>query len=150
MRLWHLLTTFKGRIGRKAWWTGLIVYAILNIGGGLILNPEYFTAEVLPPANMPDTIWQAILLIPLAAITAKRGNDRDWPAWIAPTFVAANAFNLAAPHLGLEIGAGVPGAGGIVFAILAIFVLTVFVDNGFVRGTQGPNRHGDDPLAHTA
>lgn len=150
MRLLPLLTTFHGRIGRKSWWIGLIVYAVLNLTGGFILNPEYFTAEEIPPANMPDSIWQLALLVPLAAITVKRGNDRNWPAWLAPTFIAANAFNLAAPYAGFEIGAGAPGAGGVAFVILAIFVVVVFIDNGFVRGTDGPNRHGPDPLAPNA
>jgi uncharacterized membrane protein YhaH (DUF805 family) len=147
MRLLPLLTSFQGRISRKSWWIGLIIYATLNIGGGLILNPEYFFAEEIPPANVPDTLWQLLLVVPLTAITAKRGNDRDWPSWLAPTFAAANVFNLVAPYLGFEIGFGAPGANGILFSVLAIFVLIVFIDNGFVRGTDGPNRHGPDPLA---
>jgi uncharacterized membrane protein YhaH (DUF805 family) len=88
-----------------------------------------------------------LLVVPLTAITAKRGNDRDWPSWLVPTFAAANVFNLVAPYLGFEIGFGAPGANGILFWVLAIFVLIVFIDNGFVRGTDGPNRHGPDPLA---
>jgi uncharacterized membrane protein YhaH (DUF805 family) len=33
--------------------------------------------------------------------------------------------------------------------LLALFVYFVFalIDNGFVRGTDGPNRYGPDPLA---
>jgi uncharacterized membrane protein YhaH (DUF805 family) len=147
VNLINLLTSFSGRIGRKSWWIGLAIYAVLNIGGGFILNPEYFTAEEIPPANVPDTIWQLFLLVPLTAITVKRGNDRNWPAWIAPTFAAANAFNLLAPFLGMEIGLGAPGVSGVTFWILAIFVLIVFVDSGFVRGSDGPNKHGPDPLA---
>ncbi|WP_295557358.1 DUF805 domain-containing protein [uncultured Hyphomicrobium sp.] len=147
MRLLPLLTTFRGRISRKPWWIGLIVFAVLNIGGGLILNPEYFTAEDIPPANVPDTIWQLMLLFPLTAITVKRCNDRDWPSWVAPASTAANALNLVAPYAGFEIGFGARGAGGVVFWIIAVIVLAVVIDNGFVRGADGPNRHGPDPLA---
>jgi uncharacterized membrane protein YhaH (DUF805 family) len=146
-RLWPLLTAFRGRISRKQWWIGLLIYAVLNIGGGMVLNPEYFFSEDIPPANVPDTIWQLFLLVPLTAITVKRGNDRNWPSWLAPAFAAANAFNLVAPYLGFEIAASATGVDRVLFWILATFVLILFVDNGFVRGTDGPNRHGPDPLA---
>ena len=150
MNLLFLLTSFRGRISRKSWWIGLVIYAAANLAGGFVLNPEYFTADELPPANWPDTIWQLACLIPLTAITVKRGNDRNWPSWIAPAFAAANVFNLLAPFLGMQIGAGSPGADGVAFWLLAIFALTVFIDNGFVRGSDAPNRHGPDPLARPA
>jgi uncharacterized membrane protein YhaH (DUF805 family) len=145
--LLSLLTSFHGRISRKAWWIGIVIFTVANLAGGFVLNPEYFTADELPPANWPDTIWQLACLVPLTALTVKRGNDRNWPSWIAPAFAAANVFNLLAPFLGLQIGAGSPGADGVAFWMLAIFGLIVLVDNGFVRGTDGPNRHGPDPLA---
>jgi uncharacterized membrane protein YhaH (DUF805 family) len=147
VNLLYLLTSFSGRISRKSWWIGLVIYAVANLAGGFVLNPEYFTADEIPPANWPDTIWQLACLIPLTAITLKRGNDRNWPRWLAPAFTAANVFNLLAPFSGLQIGAGTPGAGGVAFWMLAIFVLIVFIDNGFVRGSDGPNPHGPDPLA---
>lgn len=149
-RLWPLLTSFRGRISRKQWWIGLLIYAVLNIGGGMVLNPEYFFAEDIPPANVPDTLWQLFLLVPLTAITAKRGNDRNWPSWLAPAFVAANVFNLVAPYLGFQIGYGASGIDRVLFFVLAIFLLILFVDNGFMRGTDGPNRHGADPLVQVA
>jgi len=148
--LWPLLTTFSGRISRKPWWIGLLIYAALNIGGGMVLNPDYFFAEDIPPANVPDTLWQLFLLVPLTAITVKRGNDRNWPSWLAPAFVAANVFNLVAPFLGFEIGANATGVDRVLFWVLAVFLLILFVDNGFMRGNDGPNRHGPDPLAPVA
>ena len=148
MHLLFLLTSFKGRISRKSWWIGLAIYGLANLAGGFVLNPEYFTADEIPPANWPDTIWQLACLVPLTAITVKRGNDRNWPWWIGPAFAAANVFYLLAPFSGL--GSGAPGASGVAFWILAIFGLIVFIDNGFARGTNGPNRHGPDPLASEA
>jgi uncharacterized membrane protein YhaH (DUF805 family) len=35
----------------------------------------------------------------------------------------------------------------ILFWLLSIAGLFVFVENGFMRGTDGPNRYGPDPLA---
>jgi uncharacterized membrane protein YhaH (DUF805 family) len=146
VHLLFLLATFRGRISRKQWWIGLVMYALANLAGGFVLNPEYFTADEIPPANWPDTIWQLACLVPLTAITVKRGNDRNWPWWIGPTFAAANVFYLLAPFSGLEFGSGAPGASGVAFWILAIFALIIFIDNGFARGTPGPNRFGPDPL----
>ncbi len=151
MHLLFLLTSFKGRISRKSWWIGLAIYGLANLAGGFVLNPEYFTADEIPPANWPDTIWQLACLVPLTAITVKRGNDRNWPWWIGPAFAAANVFYLLAPfsrgwRLDPALQAQAASRSGYWRSSGSI----VFIDNGFARGTNGPNRHGPDPLASEA
>jgi uncharacterized membrane protein YhaH (DUF805 family) len=62
---------------------------------------------------------QVVLLVSGLAVSAKRWHDRDKSAWW------------------LLIGL-VPLIGGI----------WALVENGFLRGTLGPNRFGPDPLGH--
>ncbi|WP_210760769.1 DUF805 domain-containing protein [Azohydromonas sediminis] len=59
-----------------------------------------------------------VLLWPSLAISIKRWHDRDKSAWWV--------------LVGL-----IPVIGG----------LWLLIENGFLRGTPGPNRYGDDPLA---
>ncbi len=37
-----------------------------------------------------------------------------------------------------------------VMIIVGLAFLFAFIDNGFLRGTRGPNRYGPDPLNETA
>jgi uncharacterized membrane protein YhaH (DUF805 family) len=65
-----------------------------------------------------DLIVNALLLWPALAVSVKRWHDRDKTGW----WVLLNAV----PVIGW---------------------LWALIDNGFVRGTAGPNRFGADPLA---
>ena len=141
-----LLTSFRGRISRKSWWIGYIIMFFGSLLGTALLNPEFFTAEQIPPSSWPDTIWQLAWLIPGTAITVKRLNDRDWPWWPGYVVGALIAFLYLAPHFGLQIDPQASGMGRVLFGVLAVLLLLVFVDNGFNSGTDGPNRYGPDPL----
>jgi uncharacterized membrane protein YhaH (DUF805 family) len=150
MRLLPLLTTFHGRIGRKSWWIGLVIWLIGNMAGMYLFDLELFASDEVPRLNWPDTIWQLAWLVPLAAITVKRCNDRDWPAWPGYVFVALYAVYILGPHFGLLLTPGSPGIGGVAFWIVAMAQLLVLIDNGFFHGTDGPNRYGPDPLSPDA
>src|SRR5262245_5792116 len=95
----RLLTSFRGRIGRAQWWLGLIVVGVANVLGGMLLNPDFFFAEELPPPSWPDTIWQIVTLYPLTAITVKRFNDTDRPALLGYLFAPCGAALYLGPHL---------------------------------------------------
>jgi len=143
----QLLTTFQGRISRKPWWIGFVITLIGSIFGTLLFNPETFTSKEMPPPSWPDTVWQLVWLIPGIAITVKRFNDRDWPWWLGYAFGAVGVFDFVAPHFGLPIDPTAGGVGAVAFWVSAAVLLFAFVDNGFSRGTDGPNRYGPDPLA---
>jgi uncharacterized membrane protein YhaH (DUF805 family) len=95
-------------------------------------------------------VWTVLMLIPGTAITVKRFNDRGWPWWLgyACNFVWLLAF--VAPHFGIIIDpdAALPNAVG--FWLLFAATIAVFIDNGFLRGEAGANRHGEDPRADGA
>jgi uncharacterized membrane protein YhaH (DUF805 family) len=52
-----------------------------------------------------------------------------------------------APHFGQAVAPQSSAVLMVLFWICAAYLLFAFVDNGFVRGTDGPNRYGADPLA---
>jgi uncharacterized membrane protein YhaH (DUF805 family) len=142
----ELLTTFHGRIGRRQWWIGFAITLAGSLFGTLLFNPELFTASEPLPPRWPDTIWQLAWLVPGTAITVKRFNDRDWPWWLGYALAALGAFVYIAPHFGLLIDPEAAAAGALVFWIFLAAILAAFIDNGFLRGSQGPNRYGPDPL----
>jgi uncharacterized membrane protein YhaH (DUF805 family) len=143
----ELLTTFRGRINRARWWLGFVITLIASVAGTILFNPQAIFGEGVPPPNWPDTIWQLALLIPGTAITVKRFNDRDWPWWLGYAFGAFGALIYILPHAGLLIDPDGDWPGAIAFWLFFAALIAAFVDNGFLRGTRGPNRYGPDPLA---
>ena len=84
------------------------------------------------------------------ALSVKRLHDRDrtgwWLLWQILIIVVAVILIMVAITVPKEQGAlwyALAGAAG-----LAAFAISVwlFVEIGFLRGTQGPNRFGPDPL----
>jgi uncharacterized membrane protein YhaH (DUF805 family) len=148
--LFSLLFSFTGRINRAKWWLGLVILGVANIAGGLVINPGLFFADAPPPPSLPDTLWQMALLVPMTAITVKRFNDTDRPAWLGFLFLPLGVLLYLGPHL--KEWTGSVDATKLLPLLLALFVYFVFalIDNGFVRGTDGPNRYGPDPLARSA
>jgi uncharacterized membrane protein YhaH (DUF805 family) len=69
-------------------------------------------------ARAADLIVNLLLLWPALAVSVKRWHDRDKSGW----WVLLNLL----PVIGW---------------------LWAWIDNGFLRGTPGPNRFGEDPLA---
>ena len=150
MTLIELFTRFRGRIGRKSWWIGSISLCIAGLAGNYLIDPETFQPdrEASLQPHLGQVVWAAILLLPTIAIALKRLNDRDQPAWIGYLFAGLSPALLVAFALGDH---GNPAHwdrfGQVAFAAVAMFGLWVFIDNGFLKGTSGPNRHGPDPLA---
>jgi len=141
-----LLTTFTGRFGRQQWWIGFVIVLIGSIAGTILLNPEVVTAEDIPPPKWADTIWQLFLLVPGTAITIKRFNDRDWPWWLGYALGAFGALIYLLPHAGVLIDPAADWTGAILYWVFFLTLIAAFVDNGFLRGTRGPNRYGPDPI----
>jgi uncharacterized membrane protein YhaH (DUF805 family) len=144
--IFTLLSTFTGRISRRQWWIGFVITFIASVFGTVLFNPELFTSDALPPPSWRDTFWQLAWLVPGTAITIKRFNDRDWPWWLGYAFAAAGVFLYVSPHFGLAIDPEASTAGAASFWLTLALFLAAFLDNGFMRGTRGPNRYGPDPL----
>jgi uncharacterized membrane protein YhaH (DUF805 family) len=115
-----------------------------------VLNPNFYTAEEMPPPSWPDTLWQIALLVPAMAISAKRFHDINWPGWVAPICAGASLLFYMPPHFGMMIAPEAPSPGAAIFWLVVVVQLFGLVVNGFVIGTEGPNRYGPDPLDRTA
>ena len=126
-----LFTSFEGRIGRQQWWLGIIaliiiewiVFMILGMifGGSMMTgmdpnNPEA-AAQALGMMSVPMIIIFLIFLWPSLALYAKRWHDRGKSGWWTLIIL-------------------IPVIGGI----------WALIELGFLRGTDGPNLYGPDPL----
>jgi uncharacterized membrane protein YhaH (DUF805 family) len=142
--------SFRGRISRQSWWLGLIVLLAVSIPVSLLLDPDFFNSEVgeITPPSLALTIWSLITCLPTAAITIKRLNDRDWPAWVGWLLVALFVVLTVANHFGLLLDPDrMTPVESFIFGTILLFFLWTLIDNGFFKGSDGPNRYGPDPLA---
>jgi len=114
--------SFSGRIGRMTYWMstlGLIVAAVALMF--FLLPKGAIDAESPPPglgmsAGMMLVINLAMIWCMLA-ISVKRWHDRDKSGWWV-----------------------------LITLIPVIGALWALVENGFLKGTDGPNSYGPDPL----
>jgi uncharacterized membrane protein YhaH (DUF805 family) len=51
------------------------------------------------------------------------------------------------PHVGFDVDPEADFVGAFTFWVVVVALVTVIIDNGFIRGIDGPNRYGPDPLA---
>jgi uncharacterized membrane protein YhaH (DUF805 family) len=130
-------TSLEGRIPRKGFWLGLLVLMIItwilefilfavfgvSMMSGMDPNatPEAAAAaasEAMGKMALPLGILMLLVLWPSICLYAKRWHDRDKSGWWSLIMF-------------------VPIIGGI----------WMLVELGFLRGTDGPNRFGNDPIA---
>jgi oligopeptide/dipeptide ABC transporter ATP-binding protein len=114
--LWAVLTSFKGRINRLDYWIkGAIPLGFVVLAPVVVLT-------IFGHDDAALVVFGALALAalwPMLAVTVKRLHDRDHPGW----------------HLALQL-----------FPVLGqVFAIWLVVDVGFLKGTYGRNRFGDDP-----
>ncbi len=159
----QLLFGFKGRITRLYWWvTSLVVGTVAGmltsslefwakqVGSGMI-NPDTQEFEPVGPfaigarRRSSSSICGSIL-----RVSVKRLHDRDRTGWwIAVVYLAIIvAVVLGVATLMQPEGQREPLNAIAVSAVFAVLCLMIwmFIEIGFLKGTQGPNRFGPDPL----
>jgi uncharacterized membrane protein YhaH (DUF805 family) len=168
-------TRFDGRIGRQTYWLGIIVIlviaiilyfilsAILGTGMSAMMDPQKmaepgFMEGVMRSAAIQQLITLAILFYPATALMSKRLNDRDRPSWMKWVFWVPTVISTLLGLAGLgytmtDAGNGLmmpqPTTLMMIISILSIVVgLWALVELGFLRGTDGPNQHGADPVGN--
>jgi uncharacterized membrane protein YhaH (DUF805 family) len=121
-----------GRINRQNWWLGLLVLSVaywifaniigLIVGGRIVagLNPgnPQFLGQAIGALVAPLVVLTAVFLWPTLAICAKRWHDREKSGWWT-----------------------------LIMLIPVVGLIWIAVELGFLRGTEGPNQYGADPLA---
>ena len=141
----HLFYGLSGRIGRQQYWLGMLAV----IGGFLALSLLIWTLGVLPPrALVALFIASAIVLvlIPSIAISVKRLHDHNKPGWwLIPFYVAPMVFDKISDRVAEDT---VPW--WVLVIVGLILSLWAVLELGFLRGTNGPNAYGPDPLPQRA
>jgi len=126
-----VFTSFDGRIGRQTWWLGLIALVVLQwivmfvlslvFGFSMMGNMDANNPEAMGMAmgamSVPFIIVLLIFLWPGLALYAKRWHDRGKSGWWTLILL-------------------IPIIGG----------LWALIELGFLRGTEGPNQYGPDPV----
>jgi uncharacterized membrane protein YhaH (DUF805 family) len=159
----HVLFSFKGRIGRQSWWLAnlavtIAVALVTSIINAIArsLDMVVFDAETnqFEPTGILSILLAVIGLVNLwiiYALAVKRLHDRDRTGWwvIAPLIGLAIGIILAFAALSFPEGHREPWNTLGVFAFFGLvgLLLWLFYEIGFLRGTEGPNRFGADPLA---
>jgi uncharacterized membrane protein YhaH (DUF805 family) len=137
----YLFTSFDGRINRAKFWAAIGVFFALGIVG-LIIDTVLGTRLAVGGGMQIGIVGLIISLASIyfaLAVYAKRWHDRDKSGWLSAVliavFVVAAILTLMAPGLAT------------VMAIVELLVAIWFiVELGILKGTNGPNRYGPDPL----
>jgi uncharacterized membrane protein YhaH (DUF805 family) len=127
----YILTSFSGRLNRQPFWLGLVLVVVVELVVFYAVYALFGTTSVptedamTPGMSVSPIGWLILGIVYIGVIWAglamqiKRWHDRDKSGWWC--------------LIGL-----VPVIGG----------LWVLIECGFLRGTEGPNRFGPDPLAN--
>lgn len=151
-----LYTTFDGRISRKPYWIGtlLLVGVILIVWWGIAIFVSPFGTSIKSQAVL-QLVFTAIIIYPLTAVMVKRLHDRNRPSILAAVYWAPSFAQIIGDLLGITGGMstlnGTPvylpnTLGWIILAITMIIGIWALIELGFLRGTDGPNDYGPDPL----
>ncbi|HET7678906.1 MAG TPA: DUF805 domain-containing protein [Xanthobacteraceae bacterium] len=135
----QLLFSFRGRINRAIYWlTTLALLAILiALAFVAVMSGGFGALIVLLLISYIPLLWIGL------AIGAKRLHDRDKSAWWLLVF-----YVLPSVLQGIaEQGGGLGFVFNLAGAAIAIWGI---VELGFLRGTDGPNQYGPDPLQQAA
>ncbi len=122
----NLFLSFEGRISRQPFWLGSLALGIISIILQFVIvavfggSMDFRDPNATPSvaAGIAFAVLALVSLWPSLAITVKRWHDRDKSGWWT-----------------------------LIILIPIIGAIWMFVENGFLRGTDGRNRFGDDPLA---
>lgn len=143
MDLSSLFLSLDGRINRARFWLGTVILAVVSF------SATYLIVLLIGVSQGAVALSAAVafaLAYPSYAVMAKRFQDRGKPGWLALIgLVPVYATNLLYTFEVFDTLDPSPLAQGIDVVISLIF-LWFLVELGFLKGSQGPNRYGSDPL----
>lgn len=127
-----LFLSFNGRINRAKWWLGIlilwvaqmVVMFILSAVFGVSMSASYSTNDpeamqaAALTAMIPILIVMLVFLYPALALYTKRWHDRNKSGWWT-----------------------------LILFIPIVGAIWMIVELGILKGTDGDNRFGPDPLA---
>ncbi len=112
-----LLFSFEGRVGRQTWWMTMLGIIALSVVAQILI-------VVLGTMSETAALIGAVIVLPVMlaalvagfAVQAKRWHDVDKSGW------------------------------WLLIGLVPVIGLYALVMNGFVKGTEGGNQFGPDPL----
>jgi uncharacterized membrane protein YhaH (DUF805 family) len=113
----YLFTSFDGRINRKPFWLGIVVMIAISIVAS-ILDLIFGTRSAENGFGIISGIVSLIMIYPSLALYAKRWHDRGKSGWWS-----------------------------LIILVPLVGAIWILVELGFLRGTEGPNNYGNDPIA---
>ena len=113
----YLFTSFDGRINRKPFWLSIVVLIAIGIVAS-ILDLILGTFSAESGIGIIGGIVSLIMIYPSLALYAKRWHDRGKSGWWS-----------------------------LIIFIPLIGAIWILVELGFLRGNEGPNNYGNDPIA---
>jgi len=150
----YLFTSFDGRIARREFWLGILVLIIASFALIFVLG---IVLGFLFPMTLLSVIGTLIILYPAMALNIKRLHDRNKGAnpWafiffgpgILVQFMQITGIGFTAIDVG-GVMASYPSNGLVTFLtiVVGIIGLWALVELGFLKGTDGDNNFGPDPL----
>jgi uncharacterized membrane protein YhaH (DUF805 family) len=139
--------SFSGRANRARYWLTNLALCGLYLGTALVGVILGHIPVVGIVAVLLCIVAYLALLAAGLANAARRLHDRAKSAWWLLVFVGIPIL-LAIPGDLMRVDEGAAGeAGAAFFALLGLpFSIWGLVVMGFLKGTVGPNKYGDDPL----
>lgn len=138
----YLMTSFDGRINRQPYWIGVVIIIVAAIILGLLIGAIFGLNRIaLLALNL-------VLFYFAAAIMVKRLHDRDRPSWFAAIMIGPSLLKSLTDALGMTGNA--LNANTLDYLLGALILgmgIWALVELGFLKGTDGPNKYGPDPLA---
>jgi uncharacterized membrane protein YhaH (DUF805 family) len=165
------LFAFSGRISRQEYWIGLLIgFAVLmgfSAAGGLVFNlamNQHGVSPMSPPTAETEQAMKAIMTSPLGfaflgllgigyllffynvlALSVKRLHDRKRSGLWLLLPIACILLPIIIPLL-LDSGGLKTMLNGAAVVLALIVALYLFIQAGFLRGIEGDNKYGPDPL----
>jgi len=166
----ELFTSFDGRISRQSFWLGILGIIVVSIIAMFALETLFGTSG--PISKIVFAVISLALFYLAMAISAKRLHDRNKPTmpWLAIFFLPGIISSLMQTFrinysvldmsqmegiggmMGMFRSAGqdilVPGKLAMLVSLVSLIVgIWALVELGFLKGTDGENSFGPDPLA---
>jgi len=147
----YLFTSFEGRINRKPYW----IATLIMIAGVIVLSIVLAFALGGGGGVLLQIVLLVIIGYPATALMIKRLHDRDRPNFLVAIFWAPSVITLLGQMTGITgtmtdvYGTPVfqPNMLGWIINIIGLVIgIWALIELGFLRGTDGPNQHGPDPL----
>lgn len=141
---------FKGRARRKEYWSWVLFSALLNIVVAVAVMMMSSSATVQTCVSL---LLAILMFFPGFSVAVRRLHDVDRSGWwLGGYYIVSFVYILILAFLGLDnLGEDatsatiVVGLLSLVFILAALIWAIVMLVWYFAKGTDGPNKYGEDP-----